>query len=216
MLEATTESPVCASFLYGEILPIGVHRAFDEDHLEGRDCRVLVDMGCGIGKLVVQCLVQWPNIKDVFGFELSRGRYEKCREGLIRLSTHYTEQFHFTEEENNCKLHQSSSDASNRLYIHHGNLFDIDTGVLSSADIVVLETDMPTSTLYRLLVLLSAMKTGARLLTYLDIEKIWQGLLSNDASLHTFFFEQITSNIHLSDRYDYTNPYMLSQYTINA
>ena len=43
-----------SSLLYGEVLPRGVVRMFDAQHLRGADARVVVDLGMGTGKLCMQ------------------------------------------------------------------------------------------------------------------------------------------------------------------
>ena len=63
------------SLLYGEILPRGIDKCMDINHLDGENCRQLVDLGSGIGKLIVQTFLQFKNIKNVYGIELSEGRY---------------------------------------------------------------------------------------------------------------------------------------------
>lgn len=40
--------------LYGEILPSGIRKLFDKEHLDASKYKVFYDMGCGVGKLTIQ------------------------------------------------------------------------------------------------------------------------------------------------------------------
>lgn len=211
--QATSET---ASFLYGEILPIGVHRALDDDHLNGAECRVLIDLGCGIGKLATQSFIEFPNIKCVYGIELSKGRYKRCQDALLTLSSsRYTQPFTFHIcSDSSCEL----SENNRTLRIGQGDLFEVDCNLLASADILILETDVPAPKFDILFVLLRRMKAGARLLTYLDVETIWSTTKKTKKNgdeddydrdsdrllrVHNdlFFLERLPVNQHLADRF---------------
>lgn len=57
------------------------------------------------------------------------------------------------------------------LHLEYGNMFDVQN--IEMADIVMLETDIPSHLQPDLCGLLSLMKDGARTLTYLDLRRIW-------------------------------------------
>jgi hypothetical protein len=186
-----------ASFLYGEILPIGVHRALDDDHLNAAECQILLDLGCGIGKLATQSFIEFSNIKCVHGIELSKGRYKKCQEALSRLSSSTCIQpFSFSKSsDSSCEL----SENNRTLLISQGDLFEVNCRFLVSADILVLETDVPAPKFDILFVLLRRIKAGARLLTYLNVETIWYtSIKENDDD---FFLERLPVNEDLADRF---------------
>jgi hypothetical protein len=50
---AVAKSSQC-SLLYGEVLPHGVVKMLDDDHLRAGDARRLYDLGSGTGKLCMQ------------------------------------------------------------------------------------------------------------------------------------------------------------------
>ena len=43
-----------SSLLYGEVLPHGVAKCMDDDHLRAAHCRRIIDLGSGTGKLCMQ------------------------------------------------------------------------------------------------------------------------------------------------------------------
>jgi hypothetical protein len=70
-------------------------------------------------------------------------------------------------------------------------MFDISN--IDFADVVMMETDIPAELQQDLQKLLSNMREGARILSYLDFRKIWDfGPLP---------FQQMETNRNLSDRY---------------
>lgn len=78
------------------------------------------------------------------------------------------------------------------LHIECGDMFEIDN--IEIADIVMLETDIPSETIPQLVDLLDNMHDGARTLTYLDLNKIW----TPDVMMP---FIQLDINQYASDRY---------------
>lgn len=77
------------------------------------------------------------------------------------------------------------------LHLECGNMFDVKS--LSTADVVMMETDIPSDLYLDLQKLLSSMHESARILTYLDLRRIWD--------LGPLPFKQLDCNRHLSDRY---------------
>lgn len=75
-----------SSLLYGEVLPSGVHRMMDDDHLRAGSAAVLFDLGAGLGKLAVQCFLQYPNLRRVVGVELAWTRFGMARDAALCLS----------------------------------------------------------------------------------------------------------------------------------
>jgi hypothetical protein len=77
------------------------------------------------------------------------------------------------------------------LHMECGDMFDVQN--ISIADVVMLETDIPTQLQPSLCQLLSDMHEGSRTLTYLDLRRIWTyGALP---------FRQMENNKQLSDRF---------------
>ena len=78
------------------------------------------------------------------------------------------------------------------LKLEFGNMFDVKN--IHTADIVMLETDIPTELQKDLCELLGRMKLNSRTLTYLDLRKTW--------SPNVYFpFRQLENNKNLSDRF---------------
>ena len=59
--------PGC-DLLYGEVLPAGVSRMLDARHLDASKADTLYDLGSGLGKLVMQAFLQFPNLKKVSSY----------------------------------------------------------------------------------------------------------------------------------------------------
>lgn len=78
------------------------------------------------------------------------------------------------------------------LKLEFGNMFDVRD--IHTADIVMLETDIPTDLQPELCRLLNCMKEGSRTLTYLDLKKTW-------CPTSFFPFKQLENNKNLSDRF---------------
>jgi len=57
----------------------------DEDHLDAASARVLFDLGMGCGRLCMQAFLQYPNLSEVVGVELSGSRASVGMEALERL-----------------------------------------------------------------------------------------------------------------------------------
>ena len=72
--------------LYGEVLPEGVSRMFDTEHLDLNSARTVYDLGSGLGKLAMQAYLQYGHLDWVCGVELARSRSAKGFEALRKLS----------------------------------------------------------------------------------------------------------------------------------
>ncbi|CAN0342320.1 unnamed protein product, partial [Phaeothamnion confervicola] len=62
------------SLLYGELLPRGVNKAMGPRHLNASAVRSVFDLGMGTGKVAMQVFLQFPNLRRVYGIELSQVR----------------------------------------------------------------------------------------------------------------------------------------------
>jgi hypothetical protein len=71
---------------------------------------------------------------------------------------------------------------------------------VADADFVLLETDIPGDVMLRLACLLYTLKPGSRLLSYLDLYKVWE-VGSGGASARSAPFVQLDANKSLADRY---------------
>ena len=50
------------SLLFGEVLPDGVSKMLDSDHLDASNATVLYDLGMGCGRLCMQAFLEYPNL----------------------------------------------------------------------------------------------------------------------------------------------------------
>lgn len=90
-------------------------------------------------------------------------------------------------------VEKNMNDHSKRrtLKMERGDMLDIDN--IDTADIVMLETDVPQEVQPKMCRLLHNLKVGAHILTYLDLRKIWP-----DSS---FPFRQVSINRSVADRF---------------
>jgi Histone methylation protein DOT1 len=65
-----------SSLLYGEVLPEGLERLVDNNHLDARTASVAFDLGSGTGRLAMQLFLQFPNLRKVVGIELAYTRFD--------------------------------------------------------------------------------------------------------------------------------------------
>ena len=104
--------------------------------------------------------------------------------------------FHPGKKSDSEKLKMLESNRNGRkkrtLKLEFGNMFDVKN--IQTADIVMLETDIPNELHRDLYLLLSSMKLDSRTLTYLDLRKTWSGDIY-------FPFRQLDINRNLSDRF---------------
>ena len=75
-----------SDLLYGEVLPEGVSRMFDSEHLDLMTARTVYDLGSGLGKLAMQAFLQFPHLDWVCGVELARSRSLKGFDAVRKLS----------------------------------------------------------------------------------------------------------------------------------
>ena len=78
-----------ASLLYGEISFNGVTCIMDRKHLNVFNASNIIDLGCGTGKLCLQVLLQFKNILNVYGIELSLSRFNIGKKALLQLTNKY-------------------------------------------------------------------------------------------------------------------------------
>jgi len=185
------------SLLYGELLPRGVNKALDERHLDARRAATLFDLGMGTGKVAMQAFLQFPNLKRVYGVELSHARYKLAEESVLALASPATDShepsIRVTSHVRGQSLIVTKTTTKQTLHIAHGNLFA--TPDVETADVVMLETEIPSDAFGQFSALLDAAHEGSRVLTYLDLRKVWQ------LPGRPFPFRQLESNRSFADRY---------------
>uniref|UniRef100_A0A7S3NGR3 DOT1 domain-containing protein n=1 Tax=Aureoumbra lagunensis TaxID=44058 RepID=A0A7S3NGR3_9STRA len=182
------------SLLYGELLPRGVNKALDERHMDARRATILFDLGMGTGKVPMQAFLQFPNLKRVYGVELSVARYRLAEKAYLNLANDQSHEPDVQLERRGLdSMVLSKSSTGQSIEIAFGNLFH--TRDIETADIIMLETEIPTDAYQKFAALLDAAKEGARILTYLDLRKVWQ------LPGRPFPFRQLESNRSFADRY---------------
>ena len=76
-----------SSLLYGELLPAGLRRALSPTWLDAASAQTFVDLGSGLGKVVMQAFAEYPeSLSRVVGIELSPARHREAV-GALRAQT---------------------------------------------------------------------------------------------------------------------------------
>lgn len=152
------------SFIYGEVLPDGVRRLLDKEHLAAGGARTLVDLGSGKTRLALQAFLDHPNLESIVAIEFSPSRFECARKALRALAQANPKFMHFAESSIEAVLTHLTRSGKRTLTLRCQDLF-LCTETFH-ADIVVCETHFPESRLAELVSLLSRLKDGARFVLY--------------------------------------------------
>jgi hypothetical protein len=81
---SSTEQAACNAkktglLTYGELLPDGVRKLFDAEHLDVGNTTTLLDLGMGTGKVLMQAFLaaprDTPHVRTLVGVELAKSRY---------------------------------------------------------------------------------------------------------------------------------------------
>jgi len=171
-----------SSLLYGELLPHGVTMCLDRAHLDAASARTLFDFGMGTGKLVLQAFLQYPSLKRVVGIEIAYSRYKLGERALLSITTRYSTQFTLVSWEKSERICIATTVGHRTLEFRRGDL--LQSADAEHAEIAILQTDFQEHTHDALARLLQRLSRGARVLTYVNLRRIW------DCSLHPFPFTQ--------------------------
>ena len=181
-----------SSLLYGELLPRGVNRSFGSQALNAIDAEVLFDLGMGTGKVAIQAFLQYSNLSRVYGVEISVGRFRVAERAALNLVALWPEQFVVEAHEcdnyitictidsstaNATKCHGFENTGGRRLELVVGDMMK--TVDIESADIVMIETEIPVEVLKEFVNILLRTKDSCRLFTYVDLRIVWQRLRSD-------------------------------------
>ena len=181
-----------SSLLYGEVLPRGVHKMLDEDHLNAAGAKVLYDCGMGTGKLALQAWLQFRNLEKVVGIELAISRFTLGERALASLARARPDDFEIlTHIEGEEIVMRDKRDPRRTLEFYRCDLFSYEA--VSEADIAILQTNFPPETYVRLCALLMQLKSDCRLLTYLNLSSLFKGA--------SWIFRQLPANRSLEDRF---------------
>lgn len=184
------------SLLYGELLPRGVNKALASDHLNALSAKVLFDLGMGTGKVAIQAFLQFRNLQYVYGIELSVGRYNVAEEAVLKMISLLGADSYDVDISAGqyIRVTEMATEGSSRCRVLHlccGNMLEVKN--IREADIVMMETDVPSELHGEVCSLLNGMKEGSRALTYHDMRKLWE------SGPHPF--KQMDVNRLLTDRF---------------
>jgi len=192
-----TDSSLC----FGEVLPEGVSKMLDKDHLCASSAKVLYDLGMGLGKLAMQGFLEYPNLDKVVGVELAYSRCEKGKAALARLAEmtpnegtswaltkpedgtfRLTETHTMLDSDSNqndskvvCRPGRSREEKTVReriLEFRRENFFQATD--FKDADIIVCETKIRPSKFKELCLLLNSLKKGAKILAYENLDELYR------------------------------------------
>lgn len=206
-----------SSLLYGELLPRGANKALGPERLDAQNAETLFDLGMGTGKILIQAFLQFRNLRYIYGVELSAGRYQLAEDAVLRmvdLLGHENYHVHMrrgkfimvTEavkivsslDENVLNGQEEEEYMERVLHFQCGNMFDLKE--IDLADIVMMETDVPSELYPQLQQMLSQMKDNAKILTYYDMRRVFDVDRDQDTGVY-IPFRQMDVNKLLSDRY---------------
>lgn len=182
-----------SSLLYGEILAAGITKLLDADHLNAAKAQVLCDLGMGVGKLVMQAFLAYPNLKLIRGIELARSRFRIAEDALLRLVALQPDKFEVEERVPGDLLRVRATGKRRRraLELLRGDMWHVrDT---STIDIVVMHTELTESAYANFRKLVTQMRRGSRFVTYQDLSKHWPG--GNPP------FRQLEANVDEADQF---------------
>jgi len=174
-LDAEVAAATKSSLLFGEILPAGVTKALEQ--MDASKAAVLYDLGMGMGKLVMQAWLQYPNLKKVVGVELAYTRTLRAHNALRNLARVNPQRYTLHEpKDSKTPLEQcwasvtEGEDQERVLELRRGNLFECDC---SDADIIICETKITEARYPDLAAFLSKLKKGTRILTYENLDRVY-------------------------------------------
>jgi len=166
-----------ASLLFGEVLPAGVDKLLDKNHLCASEAVSLTDMGAGMGKLVLQAFLQFTCLKTVQGIELCPSRYKESVHRISHLASLNPSIFQLKRKsDSHYDLVTLGESPQRTLTLLQGDMFKLE--VLS--DIVICETNVPVEEQPNILLGLSKYKPGTKVMLYHSLRNIPGVLLGQD------------------------------------
>jgi len=191
---------------YGELLPSGVSKALGPERLQAGlvEGGIVLELGMGTGKICLQVFLQCPNLARVVGVELSPSRYALALAALERVAEKYPERFAVTRQEDATKPSAVLTEGKRTLEINQGDLFEVDRGLLESADVLYAQVVLPKEVHKQYQEFINTVKDGCRCFCYDNLEMTWVA----DAPC---VFQQLEVNIQKRVGYDlYVDHYRTS------
>lgn len=137
--------------------------------------------------------LQFPNLRRVVGVELAFSRFSLGEEALLTLAHKFPHDFVVAEWAQGESIRLATTLDKRELEFRRGNMLDVTPRELARADIVVVETDVLGDLYAAMSAMLCQVRRGARLLTYLNLAKVWLGPI--------FPVEQLPVNRSPEDRF---------------
>lgn len=216
-----TAASVNNSLCFGEVLPEGVIKMFDVDHLDVENAAIVFDIGMGIGKLAMQAFLEY-DLDKVVGVEFCESRAATAFDALSVLAQgrrikngywRFHRQFEgsntgnfkcasITEEKameptkqtaRNGTVMTSQEIVSRTLEFRQQDMFDT-AQEICFADIIICETKVRPSRFRSFRELLSNIHIGARILTYENLEAVYKTHLNHADPENTAHTSSSTSN----------------------
>lgn len=119
---------------YGEITPVGIRqlgRAMGIDDIEHHQPSYFIDLGSGVGKLVVQAYLEWPQVIHSVGVELAKSRVGRAREAWTAMvasgeADGLRQAAVALAWKSNASSINSTSDVSSGVHFIEGDMFEVD------------------------------------------------------------------------------------------
>jgi SAM-dependent methyltransferase len=158
-----------ASLLYGEFTVDGLRKALDDKHLRASKAKCAYDLGMGTGKASFQIFLEYNNIKEITGVELSLGRYRLAQRAALNLVAYYPLKYVMEEYTDCVSITIANRVHGNKLKLKCGNL--LDEILVSNADFILFDTDIPEATLNKVDMLFSRLKDSCRIISYIKFNE---------------------------------------------
>ena len=211
-----------SNLLYGELLPAGLSKMLDAEHLDIARAAVVLELGMGTGKLAMQVFLQQAQVRRVLGVELARSRTEIGVAAMRALAAAAPERFAMRGtaagageliETGTCAAArvEAASAAPRELLFESGDMFATPHAELAGADVVIMETCVPSALYGKLSRLLLNLRVGCRIVVFDDVNTIWAagraleakaaGAATQPPLPPTPPFSQMPANVPDSDRF---------------
>jgi hypothetical protein len=160
--------------LYGELLPDGVTKALGAEYLAAGSADTALELGMGTGKVALQAFLEFDNLTQIMGIELTRSRYILPQDALLRLVKIYPSAFKLDELNEGVSISISTCEGPRRcLTFRCGDMLEIPAEELQNAQIVMLEVCLPRVIWEGVSRLLNQLSDGTRILSLHDLCELW-------------------------------------------
>ena len=198
-LPVSINSSVCFVRVIAPLLLFTIIHSIGPNYLDGRSGTSCVDLGAGGGKLALQIFLQCPNMKRVSGIELAPNRVNMgvniAKRVFAKRNATAKELYSFVTKDPDPELllasvpkagevslvvlegdekRKTRSSGPRSFYLRQGDLFTATE--VTTADIVICETNFDHAMHPKLRSLFNQMKHGARLMTYKDLHSVYDVL----------------------------------------